>query len=83
MQQSIAAIGTGWGSSGGGGGGHGHGWNLLALEALSLTEYEEVVVLDQKASVFMLLRLAGLKEFLLSEGCHYYLVFCRSDVSLL
>lgn len=47
----MAAIGTGWGSSGGGdGGGRGHGWNLLALEALALTEYQEVVVLDQKAS---------------------------------
>ncbi|CAN0428422.1 unnamed protein product, partial [Pylaiella littoralis] len=51
VQQSMAAIGTGWGSSGGGdGGGRGHGWNLLALEALALTEYQEVVVLDQKAS---------------------------------
>lgn len=48
----MAVIGPGWGSSGGGGGGGGRGWNLLALEALALTEYEEVVVLDQKASVY-------------------------------
>ncbi|CAN0326739.1 unnamed protein product, partial [Ectocarpus fasciculatus] len=33
-------------------GGGGYSWNLLALEALSLTEYEEVVVLDQKMVVF-------------------------------
>ncbi|CAN0153409.1 unnamed protein product [Scytosiphon promiscuus] len=58
-QQAITAIGTGWesGDAGGiledgGGGGGGHGWGLLALEALSLTEYEEVVVLDQKVVIF-------------------------------
>lgn len=54
MQQAMAATGAGWGSEGaddGGSGGGGHGWNLLALEALSLTEYEEVVVLDQKVWV--------------------------------
>lgn len=50
VQQTITAIGAGWGSGGGSGGGH--GWSLLALEALALTEYEEVVVLDQKVHVF-------------------------------
>lgn len=49
MQRAITAIGAGWGS--GDGGGSGHGWSLLALEALALTEYEEVVVLDQKARI--------------------------------
>lgn len=48
----MAATGAGWGSKGAddgnSGGSGGYGWNLLALEALSLTEYEEVVVLDQK-----------------------------------
>ena len=48
VQQTITAIGPGWPSGGGGG----HGWSLLALEALALTEYEEVVVLDQKARAF-------------------------------
>eukprot|EP00903_Cladosiphon_okamuranus_P006646 g6489.t1 len=48
VQQTITAIGPGWRSGGGGG----HGWNLLALEALALTEYEEVVVLDQKVVIF-------------------------------
>ncbi|CAB1097062.1 unnamed protein product [Ectocarpus sp. CCAP 1310/34] len=57
VQQAMAATGAGWGSEGAddgvsGGGGSGHGWNLLALEALSLTEYEEVVVLDQKMVIF-------------------------------
>ncbi|CAN0364600.1 unnamed protein product, partial [Ectocarpus sp. 12 AP-2014] len=54
VQQAMAATGAGWGSEGAddGGGGGGQGWNLLALEALSLTEYEEVVVLDQKMVIF-------------------------------
>ncbi|CBN76839.1 conserved unknown protein [Ectocarpus siliculosus] len=56
VQQAMAATGAGWGSEGandgGSGGGGGHGWNLLALEALSLTEYEEIVVLDQKMVIF-------------------------------
>lgn len=55
MQQTLTAIGSGWGSSGVGG--HGHGWSLLALEALALTEYEEVVVLDQKARTVQLYRI--------------------------
>lgn len=45
VQQSLAAIAGGGGFGGGGGSG---GWSLLALEALSLTEYEEVIVLDHK-----------------------------------
>lgn len=52
MQQTITAIGMGWGSDDSSGG-HGHGWSLLALEALALTEYKEVVVLDQKARVYV------------------------------
>ncbi|CAN0051989.1 unnamed protein product, partial [Ectocarpus sp. 8 AP-2014] len=56
VQQAMAATRAGWGSAGaddgGSGSGGGHGWNLLALEALSLTEYEEVVVLDQKMVIF-------------------------------
>jgi len=45
VQQTITAVGAGWGSSADG---RGHGWSLLALEALRLKEYEEVVLLDQK-----------------------------------
>lgn len=42
VQQTLASL----GKSGGGGGGD--GWSLLALEALSLVDYEEVIILDQK-----------------------------------
>ena len=47
MQQALA----GMGGSGGVGGDGGGWWSLLALEAFSLTQYEEVVVLDSKVRV--------------------------------
>ncbi|CAM9780289.1 unnamed protein product, partial [Scytosiphon promiscuus] len=61
VQQALGAIGAGF--NGGEGGNKGgavrdhtrrqHGWSLLALEALSLTEYDEVVVLDQKMTIYV------------------------------
>lgn len=72
----MAAIGTGWGSShgsDGSGGGRGHGWNLLALEALALTEYEEVVVLDQKASHVTYLYFCLLKLYHFCCGWSFYI----------
>ncbi|CAM9794616.1 unnamed protein product [Pylaiella littoralis] len=53
VAQALTMISAGFAAGGAGGGGRGgHGWHLLALEALALVEYEEVVVLDQKTVIF-------------------------------
>lgn len=53
VQQALAAI----GATGGGGGSR--GWSLLGLEALSLVQYDEVIVLDQKVRVGFFARSVG------------------------
>lgn len=54
VQQTLTAIDPGFEAGDGsrhGGAAVGLGWNLLGLEALALTEYDEVVVLDQKVVI--------------------------------